>query len=79
MKDLCLLQTAFILPTIYPVSYDNLNWTCVTVGAVIIGVMIAWFLPKFGARHWYHGKSHTLECRPEAVSANCFPLPPSMP
>ncbi|CAL8466364.1 g5900 [Coccomyxa elongata] len=56
-------STAFILPTMYPVSFETFNWTCATVGAVIIGVLAAWYAPKYGARHWYHGKSHTLESR----------------
>ncbi len=66
-------QTAFILPTMYPVSFETFNWTCATVGAVIIGVLAAWYAPKYGARHWYHGKSHTLESRRDLVSADMLP------
>lgn len=65
-------QVAFILPTVYPISSDNFNWTCVTVGAVIIGVLGAWFAPKIGARNWYTGKSHTLESRHDVVRAHCM-------
>ncbi|KAK9902829.1 hypothetical protein WJX75_007746 [Coccomyxa subellipsoidea] len=59
---------SFILPTVYPVTYANLNWTCATVGVVIIGVLGAWFAPTIGARHWYTGKSHTLESRHDVGS-----------
>ena len=59
----------------YPISYENLNWTCATVGAVIIGVLASWFTPKIGARHWYHGKSHTLESRHDVVSKNPLQSP----
>ncbi|KAK9902831.1 hypothetical protein WJX75_007886 [Coccomyxa subellipsoidea] len=61
-------SVSFILPTTYPISYENLNWTCATVGAVIIGVLASWFTPQIGARHWYHGKSHTLESRHDVGS-----------
>ncbi|EIE25067.1 amino acid transporter [Coccomyxa subellipsoidea C-169] len=51
----------FALPTIYPVDVTTLNWTPVMLGLVIVGVLISWYLPRCGARHWYHGKAHTLE------------------
>lgn len=55
------MQVAFIIPTNYPVSYSNFNWTPVTVGVALIVVVSAWYLPKLGATHWYAGKSHTLD------------------
>ena len=47
-----------------------------TVGAVIIGVLGAWFAPKIGARNWYTGKSHTLESRHDVVRAHRMLFPP---
>ena len=59
---LCFLcQVAFTLPTTLPVNSSNLNWTPVTVGVAMTVVLCAWFMPRWGARHWYHGKAHTLE------------------
>ena len=72
ISNVCDLQISFILPTVYPVTYANLNWTCAMVGVVIIGVLGAWFAPTIGARHWYTGKSHTLESRHDVVSTHCM-------
>ena len=44
----------------YPVTDANLNWTPVTVGIVMAAVLVAWYLPKYGAATWYRGKAHTL-------------------
>lgn len=52
---------AFVLPTAYPVSILNFNWSPVTIVLVLSVVLAAWYMPCFGARHWYHGKAHTLE------------------
>ncbi|EIE25066.1 putative GABA-specific permease [Coccomyxa subellipsoidea C-169] len=56
----CIDQACFLLPTSYPVTDANLNWTPVTVGIVMAAVLVAWYLPKYGAATWYRGKSHTL-------------------
>ena len=47
-----LLQIVMLLPTQLPVDPNNMNYTCVTVGAVMILVMSAWYLPFWGARNW---------------------------
>lgn len=67
-----MLQALFLLPASYPVTTVNLNWTPITVGIVLILVLVAWFLPKYGARHWYRGKAHTLD---DAVIVRLLPLP----
>ncbi len=41
-----------LLPTQLPVDPNNMNYTCVTVGAVMILVMGAWYLPYWGAKNW---------------------------
>ena len=56
------------MPTALPVTTANLNWTPVTVGAVLVVVLSAWWLPGWGARHWYLGKAHTLE---DTFAAGC--------
>ena len=56
----CIDQACFLLPMSYPVTDANLNWTPVTVGIVMSAVLLAWYLPKYGAATWYRGKSHTL-------------------
>ena len=47
-----MLQIVMLLPTQLPVDGGNMNYTCVTVGAVMILVMGAWYLPFWGAKHW---------------------------
>lgn len=48
------------MPTSYPVALGNFNWTPVTLGAALLAVLVGWFMPRYGAAKWYHGKSHTL-------------------
>lgn len=50
-----------MLPTVYPVNVTTLNWTPVVLGLVLTLVLVAWYVPRCGARHWYHGKAHTLD------------------
>ena len=47
-----MLQIVMLLPTQLPVDPNNMNYTCVTVGAVMILVIAAWYLPFWGAKHW---------------------------
>ena len=43
-----------------PVLASNFNWTPVMIGIVAVGVPLVWYLPKYGARNWYHGKAHLM-------------------
>ena len=52
---------SFIIPSSYPVSFSNFNWTPVTVGAALLLMLAAWCVPRCGASHWYHGKASTLD------------------
>ncbi|BDA51279.1 Amino-acid permease BAT1 homolog [Coccomyxa sp. Obi] len=51
---------SFIMPTSYPVALESFNWTPVTLGAALLAVLVGWFMPRYGAAVWYHGKTHTL-------------------
>jgi hypothetical protein len=51
-KPQMVLQIVMLLPTQLPVDPNNMNYTCVTVGAVMILVMGAWYLPFWGAKNW---------------------------
>jgi hypothetical protein len=35
-------QVIFVLPTIYPVSYQTLNYAPVAVGIVLVGTLVTW-------------------------------------
>ncbi|KAK9909174.1 hypothetical protein WJX75_008248 [Coccomyxa subellipsoidea] len=52
---------AFVLPVAYHVDLTNFNWTPLVLAFCLAAVLFAWFAPGCGARHWYHGKAHTLE------------------
>jgi hypothetical protein len=62
-------QVVFALPRELPVTWENLNWTPVTVGVALLVMLAAWYMPACGVRHWYHGKAHTLE-DPSEVRGN---------
>ena len=55
------LQIIFVLPTAYPVTEQTLNYAPVAVGTVLVGTLVAWFLPfGWGARSWFKGELHNL-------------------
>src|SRR6202022_3938590 len=47
-----IISILFVLPTVYPVTLGNLNYTIVAVAAVGLGTGIWWLV---SARHWFHG------------------------
>lgn len=55
------MQAVFLMPTVYPVTVDNLNYAPVAVGVVLIGALASFFCPVIGARYWYRGEMHTVE------------------
>ena len=59
------LQAIFVMPTAFPVSSENLNYSGVAVGIVLFGSLAWWFFPvrtgRFaGARYWYTGEVLSL-------------------
>lgn len=50
-------QVLCIIPTSFPVTLGNMNWTIVIVGIVLALCMLTWFFPLGGAR-WHTGKAH---------------------
>ena len=53
-------QVAFCLPDDIPVAISTFNWTPVMLGIIFGAVLLIWYMPRFGARYWYHGKAHLL-------------------
>ncbi|KAK9918140.1 hypothetical protein WJX75_001594 [Coccomyxa subellipsoidea] len=52
----------FVLPNVYPVTYQTLNYAPVAVGIVLFGALFAWILPcGFGAKDWFKGCRQTLD------------------
>ena len=73
LRRSCAAQIAFMLPTAYPCSYENFNYASVTVGVAVLVVCLAWYFPRYGARHAFRGGVRQVDyIRSGRVSA---PLP----
>lgn len=69
------MQVIFVLPNIYPVTYETLNYAPVAVGIVLFGALLTWVLPcGLGAKDWFRGEKHNLD---PSVSNILFLLPQS--
>ena len=44
------MQVAFMLPTVYPIDFANLNYAPISVAVAVVITCLAWYLPKIGAR-----------------------------
>lgn len=56
------LTVIFVLPNVYPVTYETLNYAPVAVGIVLFGALGAWVLPcGWGAKDWFRGEKHNLD------------------
>ncbi len=67
----CDTQVIFVLPDTYPIDLRTINYSPIAVGLVLLILLATWFCPKYGARHWYRGKAHTLDDQ-EVVSLHRF-------
>jgi amino acid permease (GABA permease) len=53
----CFITVLFVLPTKFPVTWSNFNYTIVAISIVIGGAALWWLL---GARRWFVGPQSTL-------------------
>jgi amino acid transporter len=53
----CFITVLFVLPTAFPVTVTNFNYTIVAISLVIGGAALWWV---FGARRWFVGPQSTL-------------------
>ena len=49
---ICLISILFVLPTVFPVTLGNLNYTIVAFAVVLGGTSIWWLV---SARNWFKG------------------------
>lgn len=49
---ICYTCSAFLLPTLYPITWNTFNYAPVALGLVLLLVMLWWFLD---ARRWFKG------------------------
>jgi hypothetical protein len=54
------LFSVLILPQLYPVTAETLNYAPICVGIVTILSLGGWILPVVGGRHWFLGPKKTI-------------------
>ena len=57
---ICFLFVVLLLPQLYPVTAETLNYTPICIGIISIVSLVGWWLPKFGGRHWFKGPIKTI-------------------
>ncbi|KAK9805852.1 hypothetical protein WJX73_008115 [Symbiochloris irregularis] len=45
-------------PSGFPITLSTFNFAPVALALVLAGTLSAWYLPHFGARHWFKGHRH---------------------
>jgi len=61
------LFVVLILPQLYPVDAQTLNYAPICIGIISIISLGGWFFPRWGAKHWFKGPIKTIT---EAELAN---------
>lgn len=54
------LVAALVLPQLYPVDSQTLNYAPICIGIVSFISLVGWFFPKWGGRHWFEGPIKTI-------------------
>ncbi|KAK5055977.1 hypothetical protein LTR84_012527 [Exophiala bonariae] len=54
------LVAALVLPQLYPVDSQTLNYAPICIGIVSFVSIVGWFFPKWGGRHWFEGPIKTI-------------------
>ncbi|KAI7313056.1 hypothetical protein KC315_g11791, partial [Hortaea werneckii] len=55
------LFVVLMLPQLYPVNAQTLNYAPIVIGGITAIALGGWFLPfPFGARHWFEGPKRTI-------------------
>lgn len=49
------VQVVFVLPAAYPVTMLNFNFAPMAVAVILVGSLLAWHLPRWGAKHYFTG------------------------
>ncbi|MCJ1299427.1 hypothetical protein MMC08_002219 [Hypocenomyce scalaris] len=56
------LFVVLLLPQIYPVTAQTLNYSPICIGIITIVSLVGWFMPfGWGGRHWFKGPAHTIK------------------
>ena len=54
------LFVVLLLPQLYPVDHNTLNYAPICIGIVSIVSLVGWFFPKWGAMNWFEGPIKTI-------------------
>ncbi len=54
------LFVVLLLPQLYPVDADTLNYAPICIGIISIISLGGWFFPKWGAKNWFNGPVKTI-------------------
>jgi len=54
------LFVVLILPQLYPVNAQTLNYAPICIGIISIVSLAGWFFPRWGGRHWFKGPIKTI-------------------
>jgi amino acid transporter len=56
----CFLFTVLLLPQLYPVTAQTLNYAPICIGIISVVSIAGWWFPRWGARYWYKGPIRTI-------------------
>jgi len=65
------MQVAFMLPVAYPMTFENFNYAPITVIVAIAAICLAWYLPRYGARHAFRAGQRRFD---QTLSGRVSPL-----
>lgn len=54
------LFVVLLLPQIYPVTSETLNYAPICIGIISIVSLVGWIFPHYGGRHWFKGPQRTI-------------------
>jgi amino acid transporter len=54
------LFVVLLLPQLYPVNSETLNYAPICIGIISIISLAGWLFPRWGARHWFVGPVKTI-------------------
>jgi amino acid transporter len=54
------LFVVLLLPQLYPVDSETLNYAPICIGIISIVSLGGWFFPRWGGRHWFEGPIKTI-------------------
>lgn len=53
-------MVVLLLPQVYPVTGETLNYAPIMIGGISIISLVGWLFPKYGGRHWFEGPKRTI-------------------